>query len=213
MTRTGRVAPRLTQLALTSDPFPTVLRTSLKYDYHLSNLSPGIPTSAYFLLANSCYDPDYANVFGNAQPTYFQTLCGANGGNAPYNTYKVISWRIKFTIINRQSDTLTVIGSPAIANTAFMDTLTEANYFIGTRKLYLGQVGQSNDSGVLWLNGHYKDVYGTITDDASLVGVYNGNPGATCYQGIVLYGTGGTNINCSVAVELSQLVEFSNTQI
>jgi len=211
--RTGRVPPSLTQHARTAEPFPPTKFVSFKYDYQLSNISPGIPTNSLFMRVNSCYDPDYANVWGNSQSAYFKSLCGLATDFRPYQTYKVISWRMKITVINRQSDTLTVIGTPPLSDPTLGDTLSEANNMVATKKLYLGQNGQSNDAGVLYLDGHIKDLYATYLGSTDLVAGYNNNPGASVFQGILLYGTGGTNVNCSIAMELSQYVQLSNVQL
>jgi len=80
-----------------SCPFPLTMTKKLTYSAHL-NLTQSVLTTPvnWFFRANSLYDPDFTG--GGNQPRYFDQLCGADGGNAIYNRYRVLASNISLKI-------------------------------------------------------------------------------------------------------------------
>lgn len=84
-------------------PFPRNFYCSLKYhdsiDISSSTGFPGIHT----FCMNSLYDPSVTDT--GHQPRYFDSLCGNDGGSAPYGKYRVHFSKIKCTFMNNNSST------------------------------------------------------------------------------------------------------------
>lgn len=73
--------------------------TKFRYaeDFTLANTTASIPVN-YIFRANSLNDPNFTGV--GAQPRYYDTLCGANNGSAPYQRYCVLAAKITLTIFS-----------------------------------------------------------------------------------------------------------------
>jgi hypothetical protein len=80
----GLQGPRFSALVRT---FPNTKRFVLRYGTRF-NLVTTTSVGAQVFNLNSCFDPDYTGT--GSQPRYFDTLCGASGGSAPYSSYRVL---------------------------------------------------------------------------------------------------------------------------
>lgn len=85
--------------------FPRRMFTTFKYgeDFTLTNAAANLPVS-YAFRANSMFDPNLTGL--GAQPRYYDTLLGADGGSAPYGRYVVLAAKITATVFARSDSVL-----------------------------------------------------------------------------------------------------------
>ena len=89
-------------------PFGRSLRTEITFAENREiPVTAGVPYT-YLYSINSLYDPNVTGT-GN-QPRFFDTLCGSNGGAAPYQQYRVYASKIEVTFIPTGSDSVTMRG-------------------------------------------------------------------------------------------------------
>lgn len=168
-----------------SVPFPPSKFMTLTVSspaFHLLQTSKDIVKTAQFR-ANSLFDPEYA--LGGAQPRYYDTLCGADGSNAPYRQYTVLASKIKIMIY--QDPTLTgtngsVAGlvsiTPQRGTAGVPISLVDQQEFPLTKTV---AVGNANSSKPLVLK-HYcktKNMYAGATkvlSDSDFTANYDANP-------------------------------------
>lgn len=82
-----------------SSPFPATLYKVLTYSDDIVPLgvtTAGLPAILDYR-GNSMFDPDETGV--GSQPKYFDTYCGATGGNAPYGRYNVMASKLVLDIM------------------------------------------------------------------------------------------------------------------
>ncbi len=72
--------------------FPSSLFCKFAYNSENTLSSSSGATATHTFRLNSLFDPDASGVGG--QPRYFDTLCGATSGNAPYGDYRVHAARV-----------------------------------------------------------------------------------------------------------------------
>lgn len=193
-------------------PFPEILRCTVKYST-LENLSSTTGSLARWTLAsNSLYDPNATGA--GAQPRYFDTLCGAAGGSAPYQQYCVESVYIKATFINDNTSALTIghVGiSPRQAGTPAVSDGNIAPERFGTVSAILSSTENSHGVIVLtknvdiakWLS--VKD----LLDDEEARAVYNASPTKQIYTDMYFQPVdGATTTSVYVKVEAWYHVAF-----
>ncbi len=160
--------------------YPNVLFCLLRWAwYGTLSTQAGAETSQVVRLT-SLYDPDFTGA--GDQPRFFDTLCGASGGTAPYSQFRVRKAHYRVGFMNNNSTAATAcIGfvQPFLAN-AISATCSLEEYFSGLNlQTVLCSPNASNNMGG-WIDGHVdigkflgvKD----IEDDEDVVGGYNANP-------------------------------------
>lgn len=161
-------------------PFPTVMRNVLqKYINDGPFNATWAGGLAYFKIARfspySLYDVDVDNTFGNNQPLYFDQLCSTQG---PYNSFRVKSYSMKFTIINTSSAPLIVYLADSKQFTggiAENDTPDEIRNFPGVKKMLLTASGGSKSHGTISIRGSRKQE-GTGSSDYQTIGNSGASP-------------------------------------
>lgn len=169
-----------------SDPFPVNLSRTLTYSQPVVSLTQSltaIPTYNEYR-GNSCYDPDLSGA-GN-QPRYYDTLCGATGGTAPYARYCVYASRIRVTVypntgLSTATNSMgTVFIQPVIGTTtnqpASMQDIMEMPW-IKSRECMGGNINPSQPFTMT----HFmktKTIWGCkdIEDSDDYQAEYNNNP-------------------------------------
>lgn len=73
-------------------PFPKEFYCTMKYSTQVTLASTTGTLATHVFRANGLYDPDKTGT--GQQPRYFDTLCGANNGTAPYRRYRVLGSRM-----------------------------------------------------------------------------------------------------------------------
>lgn len=111
-------------------PFPPNLWTTFTYTetIKLQQAVAGVP-QAYGFRANSLYDPNLSGT--GHQPRYMDTLCGPDGGTAPYRNYRVHASKISIKIWQDNSVNALVTVIPqraATANPTSLDEMRERPY-------------------------------------------------------------------------------------
>lgn len=160
--------------------FPNVMPVRFKWAWQGTLATQaGAITSQVFRL-NSLYDPDFSGA--GSQPRYYDTLCGASGGTAPYQQYRVKKTWFKVMVLNPSTTSST--GCYAISQVFYQNaassTTSLADYFtqLNTRVGVVAQAG--NDNAQLWMEGsvdHAKFAgVKDYQDDDDFVAAYNSNP-------------------------------------
>jgi len=192
--------------------FSDVFKTRLRYcdEFTLSGAASVIDTRVF--CANGMYDPDIS--IGGHQPRYFDTLCGAPGGTAVYNRYRVLGAKIKVTFMSNSPPPLVtanygpivVFSGGTIATALAYSTtaeLMEASDF--TTKFIDSKSGENKIVTTTTFSPE-RDL-GIEKGDATLGAAYNANPGQR-YQFIIgKMDTTGTS-TVKAFVEIDYMVEF-----
>lgn len=107
-------------------PFPVVMNTSLIYgdNISLTHTLGSIGITTYRL--NSLYDVDLTS--SGHQPRWFDTLCGADLGSAPYQQYLVKGARYSVKFVNTNSSGTSVGYVACRVRNGNSDALTTADY-------------------------------------------------------------------------------------
>lgn len=169
-------------------PFGRSLRTEITFAENREiPVTAGIPYT-YLYSINSLYDPNVTGT-GN-QPRFFDTLCGSNGGSAPYQQYRVYASKIEVTFIPTGSDSVTMRGLVGIG--LFNTTATGPS----TLSEMLARSDYKNKTLGYWSGGHdickitrrcnnaqFFDVK-DIVDNPDHFASYNANPASSGRWGI-----------------------------
>lgn len=81
--------------------FPSSKIAKLTYNTNVTLSSTSGVASNHTFNVSSLFDPDVTNV--GHQPLYFDTLCGADVGSAPYSQYRVLGAKVTATFISQGS--------------------------------------------------------------------------------------------------------------
>lgn len=83
----------------TKVPFPPVFFTRLNYSEQVKLINTGdAGPDIYNFTSNGLYDPNVTGTGG--QPRYFDSLCGAKNGTAPYQQYTVYGCKVNVRFVN-----------------------------------------------------------------------------------------------------------------
>jgi len=133
---TNRIGPE--------SPFPLILRTAVTYGDNIT-LTQGAVTVpyTYSFCANKLYDPN--NTGTGHQPRFFDTLCGANNGTAPYYQYRVISSKIEVTVFptssNGTNDNAMVSVLPRLPSATAPNSIMEMQERPFSKHAYVNTLG------------------------------------------------------------------------
>jgi hypothetical protein len=164
------------------------------------------PGTFLTVLSNSGFDFDVTGNLGNKQPLYFDALLSSSG---PYKSYKVISWRTKWTFINMSAQPVNIFISPPISASSEFDIVGEAEDFPGTKHVFLGPATGTKNQTTVTTTGHIRDVYPALPFSTTLVAAFSSSPSSTCYQNIVYANADGTNVTALyVGVEHTMFTEL-----
>lgn len=179
--------PAGSSYAWAGSPFGRSLRTEMTYTTSVALTAIGDPNT-YLFSINSLYDPDVTGT-GN-QPRFFDTLCGANNGTAPFNAYRVYGSKIKVTLIPTGSDSTAMRGLlgiglypiTATAPTTLAEMLARSDY----KTKFVGYWAGGTDHATLTrkcVNSEFFDVK-DLTSDPNKGALYNANPADTGRWGV-----------------------------
>lgn len=79
------------------NPFPRQKTMTLQWRGIPLVMNVNAYYSFYRLRVNDCFNPDYDNGFGGAQPQYWDQLTGSTG---PYRSYRVNRWSVVWQVMN-----------------------------------------------------------------------------------------------------------------
>lgn len=196
--------------------FPPRKFMKMKYaDYKV--LSSMDTAQTYTWRGNSLYDPDFTGV--GFQPQYFDTLCNATAGSAPYNKYKVHGAKYKIRVINgNSSGNSTGICAVRLRNAdQNVSAFTSANavqVFSETQYTKWQWVTSSGNDGCMRIFKGFmktKTMYGVRDlDDDSYSAQYSTNPVNEWYidANWITVNASGSSFNLQVAIEITYFVEF-----
>jgi len=144
----------------------------------------GSATTQIFRLT-SLYDPDFSGT--GSQPRFFDTLCGASGGAAPYGYFRVRRTHYRVMFMNNNSTAGTAsygFVQPFIQN-GISNTAPLALYFETPNLVCTSLSPNGNENSVQWVEGtvdHAKFLgVKDFEDDEDLVGSYSSNPGTNTF--------------------------------
>lgn len=194
-------------------PFKRSHVVTLRYSQNV-NLSS---TTGSFVVntfnVNSCNDPDGTGT--GHQPRYFDTLCGADGGSAPYLKYRVLGAKItcRFVNDNGSAGSIGDVGmTPRLASAGSPDDADAAAERLGSVSTILGVADSGNSVKTLSKNISIKRWLGVkdLKDNSGTLAVYNANPSdlVKCdvwYQ--PLDGATTTSVYCRVYIDM--IVQFT----
>lgn len=167
-------------IAWHGSPFPRSLRTQVTYaDNYTQTITAGAPYN-YLFSTGSLYDPNVTST-GN-QPRFFDTLCGANGGSAPYTSYRVFGSTINIRVIATGSDSIACRGWVGIGlfdtSSTGPSTAAEMNARADFRTKYIGYWGSGHDMCEMTRSMRQKDLFDIkdIRDQQECGAVYNASP-------------------------------------
>lgn len=188
--RTGTVAIRSTDIARDGAPFPAKKTVNFQYDSTIKSVTSGGLSLQLPIACNGLFDVDQttAGSFDNKQPLYFDTLLTSS----LYQTYKVTSWDVTFTVINVATVPLEIFAVSAYFNLTGWDTPSEVANLPGVRKYVLTPAGGSMDKVIIRIRGTPSDVFPIFKDDFVLTGGITYNPTNAIYGGLLLNALSGT---------------------
>lgn len=183
-------------------PFPLTKFCTLKYAWN-SSLGDEFTTTGYaaginnnarrtFRL-NSLYDPDQET--GGLQPRYFDNLCGADVGVAPYAQFRVHAAKIKVTFNNGNSaGNSNGFVALRIRDSAIIEAGTSASPADWGELPFTSWIDIGSSGGISQRRSFRKFVkigkfYGIkdISGDETLTGSYAGNPTKQLYADIAYH--------------------------
>jgi len=198
-------------------PFAPIMNTNLKYgdNISLTHTLGSIGITTYRL--NSLYDVDQTGA--GHQPRYYDTLCGADAGSAPYEQYLVKGARYTVKFVNTNSSGTSIGYVACRVRSGTSDALTTAD-FQAMQELPLTKwkIIQTHDGA-----GNIQTISGAVSI-AKVLGVkditdleearmtYNANPGSTesVYLDIMYYPLdGSTSATIRAIPEITYFVQFS----
>lgn len=105
-------------------PFGRHMRTKLTYGESVAITSTSGVPFGYLFSIGGLYDPNITGTGG--QPRFMDTLCGANGGVAPYNSYRVFGSKIKVTFMPAPTGSSDSLGMRGIVGIGLYDSTASA---------------------------------------------------------------------------------------
>jgi len=200
-----------------STPFPPVMYKCLTYaddTYRLVQTVTDVPVY-YEYRGNSCFDPDLTGI--GDQPRYFDTLCGAQSGSAPYGNYNVLASKLVIDIYQDPAATSqagTVFIQPVRGATLGVGNATDMADVVELPNIKRREVGLNTSSRPLRLSAYMKtkSIFGDTngTDVGSYQGSFSSNP-ALQWKWVI----GALNIiptgifSCYIRAYLKLYVQFS----
>ncbi len=162
-----------TKAALTI--FPDIKNVVFTYGEENIFASPAGGVAVQVFRANSLFDPNFTGV-GN-QPRYFDTLCGATAGTAPYHNYAVHACKIDCYIRNRSNSHLIAAVSVSTASTLPPATIQEARERSDTIVRTVAPLGSGGPFAKLVMYAKMSKILGMkdIMDNAGAKADYNAN--------------------------------------
>lgn len=156
-------------------PFPKVYYTKLTYS--ISQLISGIGLNGANFRLNSLFDP--VSAVGGGQPRYFDTLCGASGGTAPYNRYTVFGCKVSAKVFTTGPNQA-LVGCTAIPIGSSPPSSAEEAIERAGETRYVSLSGSTGGSSNKTFSKFYriKDLDGVkdVKDVSGLSANYNANP-------------------------------------
>lgn len=164
-------------------PFGNTMYTALTYsvNFRQAQASAGLVETRSFI-ANSAYDPDVLT--GGTSSRYFSTLCGADGGTAPYRQYRVLGVKVTATAYNNSTDGFATNGNCLVGarlrleNAASNATIDEIQSSINSSYKYLGVSSGNKGVQTIKLYKKVNQILGIkdTKDNVGATAVYNANP-------------------------------------
>lgn len=151
----------------------------LKYQTLVDMTTTGSAMVTNTFRANSCLDCDFTG--GAGQPLFFQTLCGATDGTAPFTNFRVCGVKFKCYLINDNSSGSTC-GIFFIhwryGGAGVLDTIAEVGTQPNTKCMDIGNVNSSKGIRMLSTYISIKKMLGVkdLKDDEDSAGSYAANP-------------------------------------
>jgi hypothetical protein len=171
---TDRLAPNL-------QTYPDTLNVPFRYaDDIILTCTSGAAGQAQFRL-NSLFDPDLTGI-GN-QPRYFDTMCGASSGNAPYSSYRVSRARVR-VLIYCMNSSVTGFGhiyARVSKSSSLLSPTIDVSYYSEGPDIASTLVTNdqsSNNMAVFEFNVNIAKIFGSRNANAmdDLRAEYNANP-------------------------------------
>lgn len=198
-------------------PFPREYVTQITYAENITiTATTGAPNS-YLYSMNGLYDPNISGTGG--QPRYFDTLCGANNGTAPYYNYRVFASKISIAAMpaTTTTDTLAMRGwlGLGLYNTTATGpaTLAEMQARGDYKTKFINYWYASNSMAKMKRYAKPQHLFDIkdVKDDDGLQGDYTANPSKQGRWAITWVPFNETStVTISVLVKIKYYVTFYN---
>jgi len=195
-------------------PFKRNMYCPLKYHDSIEiSSSSGAPGLHSFSMS-SCYDPSITDT--GHQPRYYDTLCGADGGSAPYGKYRVHFAKISATFMNNNTAVASIgyVGIRLRNSTATaLSALTADNICeLPNMKYKLLNIstGSSNYKKIS-MPCRIKTFLGVkdLKDDEESSALYNADPASSVYADIFYVPFNETQTaTLQISVQIKYYVQF-----
>ncbi len=165
--------------------FPNVMKTTMRWAWAGALATQAGASTVQVFRLNSLYDPDFTGA--GSQPKYFDTLCAASGGTAPYSYYRVRRTHFRACFVNPNSTAATssygfcqvYTVNPMSTTAAFQDFFENVNLRTGIltangNNNSVFNVEGSVDHAALWAVKDWED-------NEDFQAPYNSNPAAVTY--------------------------------
>lgn len=201
--RVGRANTSAYSVRSARSVFPAVLRTALTYADSVTITASSLGKSGHTFAANSLFDPDVTGT--GSQPRYYDSLCGANGGTAPYHYYLVSAVKAVAFVRNLSTVHMFVSLSMFTASATAPATLQEAREREDTVVAIVSPKGGGASTTKLSMYRALKNMLGVkdLLDDPDAGATYNANPNSLCYVVFQAYnpdGVGSSSVTADMAL-------------
>jgi len=197
-------------------PFPNTYYTQLRYATQASVTVTAGAQNYHTFFVNSLYDPDATGT--GTQPKFFDTLCGAANGTAPYGSYRVHGCKYKINFVNTNSSQNSISYVAARVRDGNTGAITSATAGYDTfretpncrvKMLFNG----TSSAASKWITGYIpiKKVLSVkdLRDDPDTAAAYNANPAEAVYLDMhVRTQDAATTATFQVFITLTFMCEF-----
>lgn len=185
--------------------FPMSKHVVFNYFQEIGMTAATSSYSAHVFRANSLYDPDLTAT--GHQPRYYDTLCGADGTSAPYQSYVVKGCKSELFIRSTSTDSWLVVSMTICRDDVTGPvTLNEARERTDTVTRNIPPLGTGSASGKLSMYRSMKNIFGVkdIEDYGAARAGYNANPTSVVRIYITVYNPdSGASESCDVGMKLT----------
>jgi hypothetical protein len=193
--------------------FPAVLHTKMRWAWNGNVTTTAGAASVQTVRLTSLFDPDFTGT-GN-QPRYFDTLCAASGGTAPYTFFRVKKAHFCVTFMNNSSTSGTaglgyvnIYMANALSTTSSLDAYFDAP---NTTTVFYSANGQENAYQTVTGSVDIAKFVGNLQayDDEDLEGSYAANPSTNVFLGAGVRSMDDTTVvGIRVLIQVIYEVEF-----
>jgi hypothetical protein len=166
--------------------FPTTFGVPFRWSAQIDGTTDSGSADVNAFSLNSLYDPNITGV--GTQPRYFDTLCAAAGGTAPYDTYVVVRSHVRVTM--QSNSTTSIFGYVQVySDTAGISPTCPLNEYLETANLIRVPMTSANNATAVRVVEFDVDIarflgFEDILDADDCRAQYDANPGRQVYMDV-----------------------------